>query len=108
VGRQERPNLRLRPGGTLPAAAGGPMVSAEEWKASFSERRERVPDLDVRGAKREVLMMAAEIPESHAWVNLHSEDLFKRGVSLPVLTSASLVDQGQGRQGQHDLQEAGE
>ena len=77
-----------------PPRPGGPMVSAEEWKASFLGKTVNVSRTSMfEGAKREVLMMAAEIPESHAWLNLHSEDLSKEEFNA-VLTSASLSIKG--------------
>jgi hypothetical protein len=77
-----------------PPRPGGPMASAEEWKASFLGKTVNVSRTSLfEGAKREVLMMAVELPESHAWVNLHSEGLSKEEFNA-VLTSASLSIKG--------------
>jgi len=70
------------------------MLSAEEWKALFLGKTVNVSRTSMfEGAKREVLVMAVELPESHAWVNLHSEGLSKEEFNA-VLASVSLAIRG--------------
>jgi hypothetical protein len=77
-----------------PPQPGGPMESVEEWKTSFLGKTVNVSRTSLfEGGKREVLVMAVELPESHAWVNLHSEGLSKEEFNA-VLTSASLSIKG--------------
>ena len=74
-----------------PPRPGGPMAGAEEWKASFLGKTVSVARAALfEKDKREVLVMAVELPESHAWVNLHAEGLSKEEFNA-VLSSASLV-----------------
>jgi hypothetical protein len=77
-----------------PPRPAGPTESAEEWKASFLGKTVNVSRTSLfEGNKREVLVMAVQLPESHAWFNVHSEGLSKEEFN-EVLSSASLAIKG--------------